>query len=57
MTDELTKQFKKLWKVGIIESLLKFADKETKITRDEIDSLERDLHFIKYGFEEGMKLK
>ena len=54
MTDEQTKQFKKLWKVEVIESLLKFADKETKITRNEIDSLERDLHFIKYGFEEGV---
>jgi len=55
MNKEQLKQFKKLWKVEVLTNLLKMADKETKVTRTEVRSLERDLNFINYGFREGIK--
>lgn len=55
MNTEQLNWFKHLWKVNVIINLKQFADKETTITRNEINSLERDLSFIKYGFEEGLK--
>lgn len=54
MDKEKQKIFNKLWKVDTIKALLRLADKKTKVTRTETRSLERDLAFIKYGFEEGL---
>lgn len=47
---------RKVWKFKLLLDLKELEDfKDSTVTRGQVESIERDLRMISYGFEEGIK--
>ena len=55
MNNQEVQRFKELWKVKLLNDLLKVEDLDGTVARSEKNSLERDIRMIRYGYEAGLK--